>query len=153
MHKGIRVKESTEKPIRVTSSTAARLDPADIARALGAEPAGVTREGALAPPTRFAVQQELFNRLQSSGGRPALEGTTRRAKIPLSDQEWQQLEALAASVSATGFAPSAGQVASVLLTAALKQLAAQGLDGQPDSALTRELATRTAGAATETATE
>jgi hypothetical protein len=79
----------------------------------------------LAPITLFAVREELVQRLQSSGGRPGLAGTTRRAKIPLSDEEWLRLEELAASLSSPGFAPSAGQVASVLLTLSLDAVASR----------------------------
>jgi hypothetical protein len=69
---------------------------------------------------------------------------TRRAKIPLSDQEWSQLEKLAAAISSPGFAPSAGQVASVLLRLSLETVAAcvaqANSSGQPLSVLKRELA-------------
>ena len=116
MAKLIDVSKSTQKLIRDIGPAQPRLDPADLARALGAEPAGSTVETALSPPALFAVREELFNRLQSSGGRPALEGTDRRAKIPLSDEEWRQLEELASSLGSAGFTPSAGQVASVLLS-------------------------------------
>ena len=39
------------------------------------------------------------------GSETALAGVTRRAKIPLSDEEWVRLEELAAAVSSPGFAP------------------------------------------------
>src|SRR4051794_33102757 len=99
----------------------------DLAGALGST--GATLERALAPITLFALREELGQRLQSSGGRPGLVGTTRRVKIPLSDQEWLQLEALAAP----GFAPSAGQVASVLLSLCVRSVASQvsGVPGSP----------------------
>jgi len=44
----------------------------------------------------------------SGGGRPGIEGTTFRAKIPVNDQDWQRLEAVAAALSAEGFSRSAG---------------------------------------------
>ncbi len=140
MNKPIRVKESTQKPIRVVGSTQPRLDPAEVARALGGEPTEVTRGSAPAPLSLFAMRGELFNRLHSSGGRPALEGTSRRPKIPLSEQDWQQLENLAASLASADCAPSAGQVASVLLSRALRELAAQGADEKLAAALAQEAA-------------
>jgi hypothetical protein len=145
MTKIIDTSAQKQKPIRHVGPTQPRLDPAEVARALGAERAGVTLEGVLGPITLFAVREELFKRLESSGGRPALAGTSRRAKVPLGDAEWQQLEELAASAGSAGFAPSAGQVASVLLSAALRQVASEPAAGQPNSPLARELAQRVEG--------
>src|SRR5207244_91298 len=100
-----------------------RVEAAHVQAALGVETFVKQPDRHLAPLNLYAVREELVRRLQSSGGRPALEGTNRRAKIPLSEQHWLQLEELAAAVSSPGFAPSAGQVASVLLTAALRHVA------------------------------
>src|SRR5207249_12014422 len=94
---------------------------------------------ALAPLTLFALPEELVSRLQSTGGRPALAGTTRRAKIPLSDDEWVKLEELAAAIASPGFAPSAGQVASVLLSFSLHSVASQVASGSSTSLLGLEL--------------
>ncbi len=139
MTKRIRTTETTLPPILDASRPLRRIDPAQVQQALGAEkvPAGLTQ--ALAPLTLFALREELVSRLQSSGGRPALTGTTRRAKIPLSDEEWEKLEELAAAIAAPGFAPSAGQVASVLLSVSLHSVASR-VDSQPASSpLAREL--------------
>jgi hypothetical protein len=105
-----------------TGPTLPRLDPAEVAAALGGEPTGVTIPGGLSPITLFAIRQELFKRLQSSGGRPALVDANRRTKIPLSDTQWQKLETLAAQIASPEFSPSAGQVASVLLAYALNSV-------------------------------
>jgi len=150
MGKIIDISAHKHKLIRHVGPTQPPVDPAEVARALGAEPAPVTFEGVLGPITLFAVRQELFKRLESSGGRPAL---ARRAKVPLSDAEWRQLEELAGSVGSAGFAPSAGQVASVLLSAALRQVASEAGAGQPNSPLARELAERAAGVAGEDESE
>jgi hypothetical protein len=143
MTKPIKTSERTLKPIRDTGPALPRVEPAHVQEALGAEPAGEGLQEALAPVTLFALREELFRRLQSSGGRPGLTGTTRRAKIPLSDPQWLELEELAAAVSSPGFAPSAGQVASVLLTLSLQAVVSrlgQSAPGQPRSPLVRELA-------------
>jgi hypothetical protein len=94
----------------------------------------------------FAIREELVRRLQSSGGRPGLAGVSRRAKIPLGDREWLELEELAAAISSPGFAPSAGQVASVLLSLSVRVVASQvsRSAGQSASPLVQELAARTA---------
>jgi hypothetical protein len=134
----IRLTEQTLPPIKDTTRILPRIDPSQVQQALGAEEAPAGLAAALAPLTLFAVREELVSRLQSSGGRPALAGTTRRAKIPLRDDEWEKLEALAAAIAAPGFAPSAGQVASVLLSLSLHAVAAQLASGE-SSPLTREL--------------
>src|SRR5262249_51696374 len=122
-----------------TARSLPRIDPAQVREALGAEESAAGLEQALAPVTLFAVREELVRRLQSGGGRPALAGTTRRAKIPLSDEQWERLEELAATIAAPGFAPSGGQVASVLLSLSLQALVAR-LGPEPSSSqLVREL--------------
>jgi hypothetical protein len=107
--------DSPSRRIRDLGSPSPRIEPALVAGALGAEDMGITlgRDGG--PVSAFQVRAELLERLRSSGGRPALEGATRRVKIPLTEAQWQELENLAASLTDLGFVPSAGQVASVLL--------------------------------------
>jgi hypothetical protein len=139
MTKQIRPTEKTLRPIRDTASPLRRIDPAQVQQGLGAEEMPAALAEALAPLTLFALRQELVNRLQSSGGRPALAGTTRRAKIPLSDEEWEKLEELAAAIAAPGFAPSAGQVASVLLSLSLHSVASRIGSESGSSPLAREL--------------
>jgi len=109
--------------IKNTSKTIPRLDPAKVAQALGAEPSDLTMDGIGAGPLSLSqVREELFQRLQSSGGRPALAGTSRRTKIPLSDRQWAELEGIAADVASPGFSPSPGQIASVLISLSLRSL-------------------------------
>jgi hypothetical protein len=122
MSKRIRTTETTVKRIPLTEPGARRLDPQTVADALGAEACPERIEGTPGPLTLYALRSELLRRRQSSGGRPGIEGTNFRAKIPVGDQEWQRLEALAASLSAEGFSPSPGQVASVLLSIALRSV-------------------------------
>jgi hypothetical protein len=152
MTKKIRHSGPTYKRIVDTGPTLRRLDPSEVAAALGAEPTDVTLEGALSPLTLMVVRQELFRRLQSSGGRPALKGTTRRAKIPISDADWLELEKLAAAISSPGCAPTAGQVASVLLKLSLHKLAAEVSQSSKKarSPVTKELAALAASEATQT---
>ena len=133
MTKKIRFVHPTVPRIIDTSPTVPRVDPADVAKALGAEPSPIPVPPTLSPVTFYAVRMELFKRLQSTGGRPALEGNNVRPKIPLSDAEWRQLEELAAKIaSSTGLSPSPGQVGSALLSLALRSVtddAANGASG------------------------
>jgi len=141
MTKRIRPTDTTLPRIRDTSESLSRLAPVQIQEALDAESADETLSAALAPLSLRNVREELLKRLQSSGGRPALSGTTRRAKIPLSDEEWAKLEEFAAAIATPGFAPSAGQVASVLLSLSLDSIASR-LGSQPAaSSLAREFQT------------
>jgi hypothetical protein len=130
--------EATFRPIRDTATSLPRIDPAQVQQALGAEDSAEGLAQVLAPVTLFAVREELVRRLQSRGGRPALAGTTRRAKIPLNDEEWEKLEELAAAIASPGFAPSAGQVASVLLTLSLHVVVTR-IASEPSLPLAREL--------------
>ena len=56
------------------------------------------------------LRQALAAALKSSGGRPTLEGTARRQKIPMSDPDWAKLEELARAFRAEGVHATAGQV-------------------------------------------
>lgn len=105
-----------------TGPTLPKLDPAEVAKALGAKPTGVKIEGAPGPVSLFGLRQELFRRLTSTGGRPALPDADKVGKVPLSEKQWARLEELAAAIAGPGFSPSAGQVANVLLSWALDQL-------------------------------
>ncbi len=138
MTKTSRTSEVAFRPIQDTSVSLPQIDPSKVRQALGAEDSVEGLVEALSPLTLFALREELMRRLQSSGGRPALVGTTRRAKIPLRDEEWQQLEDLASAIASPGFAPSAGQVASVLLRLSLDSVVSRIASGQ-SSPLAREL--------------
>src|SRR5262245_9707919 len=87
------------KRIENTGEKMPRVDPELVAAALGAERIPDEQVDSSNPLSMYALRAELFRRLQSTGGRPALEGTTRRPKIPVSDQEWQELESIAAAVT------------------------------------------------------
>jgi hypothetical protein len=114
--------------IRDVSVAMPRIELDEVAMALAAEPCRESLQTRLGPISLLAVRQELLRRLRSTGGRPALAGATRRVKIPLSDQQWQQLEELAEEVLEDESAPSAGQVAGVLLSLSLESIAAQRAD-------------------------
>ena len=115
------------KKIINTSPTYPKLDPAEVAKALGAKPAGVSIGGPKGPITLFAVRQELYRRLQSTGGRPGLTDADKVSKIPMSDEQWKRVEELAVAIAGPGFSPSAGQVANVLVAWALDSLGADAV--------------------------
>ena len=122
MTKRISTSDPTVKHLRDSSPTVRRLDPKTVADALGGEPCPEHIGGKPGPVTLYALRQELLRRRQSSGGRPGIEGTSFRAKVPVGEEDWHRLEAIATALSAQGFTPSAGQVASVLLSMALRSV-------------------------------
>lgn len=142
MIKTIRTTEPALKVIRDTGVALPSIEPRDVETALGAEASSQRLEDTLAPITLFAVREELMKRLQSSGGRPAHTGTGRRAKIPIGDKEWLALEELAAAISSSSFAPSAGQIASVLPSLSVQRVATQVSTFDSPTPLAQELADR-----------
>lgn len=147
MTKRIPTSDPTVKRLRVNNPTVRRLDPKIVADALGGEPCPERIEGQPGPVTLYALRQELLRRRQSSGGRPGIEGTSFRAKVPVGDQDWHRLEAIATTLSVPGFTPSPGQVASVLLSIALRSVTTDlreepGEQAGYTAVLAKELATR-----------
>ena len=69
----------------------------------------------------YAVRRELFRRLRSTGGRPGLDGTDIKPKIPMRQSRWKKLEQLARRVESDGFHPTPAQLASVILDAGIDQ--------------------------------
>jgi hypothetical protein len=70
------------KRIRATEASLPRIDSQAVAAALGGEAIPEHIEGQPGPFTLSALRQELLRRLHSTGGRPGIEGTDLRAKIP-----------------------------------------------------------------------
>src|SRR5580700_1797675 len=103
----LRSREVEMEPIRIKPSTMPKLDPVEVAKALGAKPLPVKVPEGGGPLSLFAVRQELFRRLQSSGGRPGLPDADKVAKVPVSETQWKRLEELATAMAAPGFSPSA----------------------------------------------
>jgi len=120
--------------IHSTSQPIDRVVPQMVGRALGTDVsnriANLVRGG---PLTLIQVRQELFQRLKSTGGRPSLSGISDRKKIPIGQDQWSQLEAIAGQAAKEGFTPSAGQVASVLISLSLESL--KVASGESDATL------------------
>jgi len=114
------IKSTSKKASRIKSPRKGqRVDRDEVAEALGAESASrrVGRRGSVA--ARFALQQELANRLRSTGGRRRIAGTTRRQKIPIGESDWTVLQYLARRLRSEDRRPTPGQVASLLLHQAI----------------------------------
>ena len=101
------ITDSTMPRIIDTGPTQPKLDPAAVAAALGAVPAPVPPLPAGGSPlARFAARRETYHRL-------------RAAPVPVSADQWQALEELAAAAAGPGFAPTAAEVARALLGRAI----------------------------------
>ena len=106
----------------VTGTKMLRVDSEVFADVIGGAPIGRVGARHGSPVSRAAVRQELTKLLKSTGGRPGLEGSVRRQKIPLSDDEWMRLELLSQLFAESGVKATAGQVARVLLRLVLERM-------------------------------
>ena len=102
------------RSIRHTGSRVRRVDPRDVAAALGAE---VDQQAAIKGSglTTTALRQEVLSRLNSSGGRPGLEGASVRPKVPMTPEDWMALEQLARAFAEKGVKATPSQVASAII--------------------------------------
>jgi len=117
--------------IRDSSKTLPRIDASAVQAALGAESSDLAVRGiGVGPLSLSQVREEVFQRLHSTGGRPALTGTSRRTKVPLSDRQREELESIATEIASPGFSPSPGQIASVLISLSLRSLHENRLESQ-----------------------
>ena len=120
-------KSPTKRLIQDKSREKRRISSRAVAAHLGAEEAGGQAPRRGSPLNAFAIRDELFRRLRSTGGRPALEGTDLKAKVPLSTEQYRAIESIAGSLAESGGPhPSVGQVASVLIELALRDLTRLG---------------------------
>jgi hypothetical protein len=133
---------ATQPRIRTAGNGQLRIDSSQVDAALGGEPVEGTIRGNPGVIALYALRSELLRCRQSSGGRPGIAGTNQRLKIPLSDQDWTELEGLADQLAETGFAPSPGQIASVLLHAAIESVKQQGGEKENEGNLVEAIARR-----------
>ena len=105
-----------------TSTKVKALDPAVVKKAFNAKPAGSS-----AGMDLFAIRSAMQTMLQSSGGRPALEGVGQRVKIPKIGSDWEKLEKLARAAGDLKHKPSTGQMAAVVLHLGLMRISEEEL--------------------------
>lgn len=133
MIKRVKVTGAKAALIRSTTKAEPRIDPMYVAAKLGAEHVMSMPTG-MSPPL-LELRRQLFATLKSRGGRPGLEGTELRPKIPMSADDWRRLEEVAGELAADGFAPTAGQVGAQLLHAALVKMRGESAGVSPAYAL------------------
>ncbi len=116
MAKKINIVGKKAERIHNTGPSLPRIEPAEFAAALGAEPCGQPHSKHLDPISLLALGDELLKRLRSTGGRPALEGATEQCKVPLRPEDVSALEEITKAIELeTNARPSLGQTASVIL--------------------------------------
>src|SRR6266852_7593989 len=116
MAKKVNIVGTQPKRVQVVDKPVRRIEPTEVAAALGAEPCG-EHIGANPDPISLAeLGTELLRRLRSSGGRPALVDATEYCRVPLSPNDVKALERITAQIEqSTGTKPSPGQVASIIV--------------------------------------
>src|SRR5438552_16578840 len=116
MAKKVNITGAKPKRIRIVDKPQRRIEPAELAAALGAE-ACAERIGANLDPISLAeLGTQLLRRLRSSGGRPALCDATEFCRVPLSAEDMKALEKISAQIEQkTGAKPSPGQIASIIV--------------------------------------
>jgi KaiC/GvpD/RAD55 family RecA-like ATPase len=118
MSKRLKLKPARTRALGLAPPKVRAVDSERALGALGAERFVTAAKGG-SPLALATLRRGLLAALRSSGGRPTLEGASRRQKIPMSDADWQALEGIAARLKAEGSNVSAGQVASQLLSGAI----------------------------------
>ena len=116
MAKKVKVIGTQPKRVRVVDRPQRRIEPSELAAALGAEPCGERFSGQLDPISLAEIGNELLKRRRSTGGRPSLADATERCKVPLSKEDVAALEEIVAAIErATGSKPALGEIASVII--------------------------------------
>src|SRR5713226_7576494 len=100
--------------------TRRRITPEEIEKGLRAARVATIPPGG-SPMSAYALRQELFRRLRSTGGRPGLDGTDMKPKIPMRRSRWKKLERIARHVASNTFHPTPAQLASIILDAGIDQ--------------------------------
>jgi hypothetical protein len=152
MAKKIQIVGAKPKKIEVVDQPKRRIDPAELAAALGANPSGQPAPGNLDPIGLAELGTQLLDRLRSSGGRPALMDAPIHCRVPLGADDVQMLEDMLSRIGAsTGAKPSVGQLVSVIVrlhlnalksvpeTAAPADVARQDLEHEVSRSLLRQM--------------
>jgi hypothetical protein len=116
MAKKIEIIGVKPKTVEVLDQPKRRIEPFELAAALGANPAGQKSAEKLDLISLAELGTQLLDRLRSSGGRPALADATEVCRVPLSSQDIEILETITDRIAqTTGTKPSPGQVASAIV--------------------------------------
>jgi hypothetical protein len=116
MAKKVIIVGAKPKRIEVVDQPKRRIEPEELAAALGANSCSQEASRNLDPLSLAELGTQLLHRLRSSGGRPALTDATVNCRVPLSSEDVQMLEEMLSHISeSTGTKPSVGQLASIIV--------------------------------------
>lgn len=116
MAKKIEIVGAQPKKIEIVDRPKRRIEPADLAAALGANLDGEERVENLDLIALADIGTKLLGRLRSSGGRPALSDASEICRVPLSRGDMTALEKMTSAIGQqTGVRPSPGQLASMIV--------------------------------------
>ena len=116
MVKRIDVVGARPKKIEIVDRPKRRIDPAELAAALGANLIGPRTSGNLDPIDLAELGTQLLDRIRSGGDGPALENGIVNCRVPLSAADIKTLETMVARIGDTaGAKPSVGQLVSVIV--------------------------------------
>ena len=116
--------------IKDTSKTQRKISDKVIEQGLSAKKIGIKIDTRKAPISLFQLRQFLIERLISSGGRPKLKGTAKkRNKIPLLEDDWDKLKAIAEYYrKKDGINISPGQIASAIVHSFITNMDIEGVE-------------------------
>lgn len=127
------IRFSNKKPpqrIRDIGVRSQKIESDTVAQALNAEVVSSTEIHG-SPITMYALRKAIGERLTSTGGRPSLEGNTRRQKIPISDQDWKELKHIAEEeLGSRSVSPA--QVGALLIRFGIAQIRKSGVKALAD---------------------
>lgn len=127
------IRFSNKKPsqrIRDIGVRSEKLESNAVAQALTAEFVS-SQDIHGSPITMYSLRQAIGERLTSTGGRPGLTGNTRRQKIPISDQDWNELKHIAEEeLGSMSVSPS--QVGAMLIRFGIAQIRKSGVKALAD---------------------
>jgi hypothetical protein len=118
----IKVSDSNKATKVKNTNSAKKIDQTTFFNAIGASSTVELNAEHLDPVTFTAVIQSAAQSIKSKGGRPGRVEETLRKKVPLTENEWKDLEVVSHTFQQLGVSISTGQVASLLIGDALHKL-------------------------------
>ena len=115
---------AVKRRIAVSGPTKRRVDRSGLAEALGAAVTTSVQHTVDTPLGFIAIRQALMDNRRSTGGRPGFADVERR-KIPVPASVWREVSEAAATLAEPGFKPSPAQVASAILSIAVRRFGPQ----------------------------
>ncbi|EMY71520.1 hypothetical protein [Leptospira vanthielii] len=118
----IKVNDS-KKAVKIRqTSTAKKLSQEDFSKGVGAQFSQELKVDHLEPITFAGILHSAVKGIKSTGGRPGRLEETLRKKVPLTVNEWKDLEVVSHTFQQLGVSISTGQVASLLIGDGLHKL-------------------------------